>query len=66
MVPPDLQWLAHVNPLTAPVELFKSGILPQTSVSWPWVGYSVAVTLVVFAGGIWHFTRSESATLDKL
>ena len=66
MVPPDLQWLAHVNPLTAPVELFKSGILPQASVSWPWVGYSVAVTLVVFAGGIWHFTRSESATLDKL
>ncbi len=66
MVPADLQWLAHLNPLTAPVELFKWGILPGTTASWPWVGYSAAVTLAVFAGGIWHFTRSESATLDRM
>jgi lipopolysaccharide transport system permease protein len=66
MVPPDLQWLAHVNPLTAPVELFKSGILPQATVSWPWVGYSAAVTFAVFAGGIWYFSHTESVTLDRL
>jgi lipopolysaccharide transport system permease protein len=66
MVPPDVRWLAQLNPLTAPVELFKSGILADAAHSWPWVGYSVAVTLVVFCGGVWHFSRSESATMDKL
>ena len=66
MVPPDLQWLVHLNPLTAPVELFKSGILPQATASWPWVGYSAAVTFAVFAGGILYFSRTESVTLDKL
>jgi lipopolysaccharide transport system permease protein len=66
MVPADIRWLAQINPLTPPVELFKSGILADASYSWPWVGYSAAVTLVVFCGGIWHFARSESVTMDKL
>lgn len=66
MVPPDIRWLAQLNPLTPPVELFKSGILPETSYSWPWVGYSALVTVAVFCGGIWHFARTESATMDKL
>jgi lipopolysaccharide transport system permease protein len=66
MVPPDLRWLAQLNPLTPPVELFKSGILPGTTHDWPWIAYSVAVTLVVFAGGIWHFHRTESTTMDKM
>ncbi len=48
MVPPDIRWLALLNPLTAPIELFKSGVLPDGTHSWPWVGYSVAVTFVFF------------------
>lgn len=66
MVPPDIRWLALLNPLTAPIELFKSGILPDGTHSWPWVGYSVAVTFAVFCFGAWHFARTESATMDKL
>lgn len=66
MVPPDIRWLALLNPLTAPIELFKSGILPDGTHSWPLVGYSVAVTFVVFWFGAWHFARTESATMDKL
>jgi lipopolysaccharide transport system permease protein len=66
MVPPDLRWLAQLNPLTPPVELFKSGILPGTTYDWPWIAYSAAVTLAVFAGGIWHFQRTESTTMDKM
>jgi lipopolysaccharide transport system permease protein len=66
MVPPHLRWIALINPLTAPVELFKSGVLPEATYSWPWLGYSVAVTIVVLIGGVWHFSRTESATMDKL
>ena len=66
MVPEKIRWLAYLNPLTAPVELFKSGVLPDTTHSWPWLSYSLLVTLAVLSGGAWHFTRTESATMDKL
>ena len=66
MVPAEWRGLAYLNPLTAPVELFKSGILPDMAPAWAWVAYSAAVTFVVFCGGMWHFARSESHTMDKL
>lgn len=66
MVPPRFRWLAYLNPLTAPVEMFKSGVLPDVGYSWPWFGYSSAVTIAVLAGGIWNFGRSEAATVDRL
>jgi homopolymeric O-antigen transport system permease protein len=66
MVPADFRWLAYLNPLTAPVETFKWSLLPRLEHSWAWFGYSVAVTAATFAGGVWHFSRTESATIDKL
>jgi len=66
MVPSDIRWLAYLNPLTAPVETFKWGVLPSLEHSWTWFGYSVAVTIATFAAGVWHFSRTESATIDKL
>ena len=66
ILPPDLRWLAYLNPLTAPVEMFKSGLLPGVTYSWPWLGYSAALTLAVLAGGAWHFRRTESATMDAI
>lgn len=65
-VPPDLRWLMHLNPLTAPVETFKWAVLPGMEHSWGWFLYSVAVTGVTFLGGVWYFARSESATMDKI
>lgn len=66
MVPADFRWLAYLNPLTAPVETFKWSLLPRLEHSWAWFGYSVAVTAATFAAGVWHFSRTESATIDKL
>jgi lipopolysaccharide transport system permease protein len=66
MVPENIRWLAQLNPLTPPVELFKSGILPGTPHHWPWIAYSAALTMAVFAGGIWHFHRTESTTMDRM
>ena len=65
-VPADIRWLAYLNPLTAPVEMFKSGILPDVAYSWPWFGYSAILTLAVLCGGAWHFARTEGVTMDKL
>ena len=66
LVPANIRWLVQINPLTAPVETFKWAVLPGMQHSWPWFGYSAAVTVIAFAGGVWYFTRSESVTMDKL
>jgi lipopolysaccharide transport system permease protein len=66
IVPADFQWLAYLNPLTAPIELFKWAVFPAMPHSWPWFGYSVAVMVATFALGTRFFARSEDATMDKL
>lgn len=65
-VPANIRPLVYLNPLTAPVETFRWGMLPGLEHSWAWFGYSVAFTLMTFLGGVWYFTRSESATVDKM
>lgn len=66
LVPAGIRWLAYLNPLTAPVEMFKSGLLAGTDYSWPWMGYAAVVTLAVLCGGAWHFARTEHHTMDTL
>jgi len=66
MVPPRFRWLMYLNPMTAPIETFRWGMLPGLEHSWAWFGYAAGVTLAVFLVGVWHFARTESATMDKM
>jgi lipopolysaccharide transport system permease protein len=66
MVPVNLRWLMHLNPMTAPVETFRWGMLPGLEHSWAWFGYTVGVALVTFLAGVWHFARTESVTMDTM
>jgi lipopolysaccharide transport system permease protein len=66
VVPENLRWLMYLNPLTAPIEMFRWGTLPTTEHSWPWFGYSAAVALTTFIGGAWYFGHVESETMDKI
>jgi len=66
VVPPNLRLLMHLNPLTAPIETFRWGMLPGLEHSWAWLGYTAAVTVVIFATGVWHFARTEGATMDAM
>lgn len=66
MVPAGMRPLAYLNPMTAPIETFRWGLLRGLEHSWPWFGYSAAITVATFLGGVWFFTRSESVTMDKL
>ena len=65
-VPPNIRWLMHLNPLTAPVETFKWAVLPGMEHSWAWFLYTVAVTGVMFLTGVRFFMWAESATMDKI
>jgi len=66
VVPAGIRWLMYLNPLTAPVETFRWATLPGFEHSWPWFGYSAAITAVTFAGGVWNFARSENVTIDRI
>lgn len=66
VVPANIRWLMYLNPLTAPVEIFRWATLPIADHSWPWFAYSVVMTLAVFASGVWYFARTEGATMDKI
>lgn len=66
VVPENVRWAVYLNPMTAPIETFKWGVLPGMEHSWPWFAYSAAVTLVTFGAGIWYFARTEGMTMDKI
>jgi len=66
VVPAWIRWLMYLNPLTAPVETFRWAMLPALEHSWGWFAYSMAVTAATFFGGVWYFTSTEAATMDKL
>jgi lipopolysaccharide transport system permease protein len=66
VVPEEYRWLMRLNPLTAPIETFRWGMLPGQEHSWAWLAYTACVTLVVFLTGVWHFARVEGTTMDKM
>jgi lipopolysaccharide transport system permease protein len=65
-VPQNLRWLMNLNPMTAPIETFRWGMLPGLEHSWAWFGYSFGITVATFAAGVWHFARTEAITMDKM
>jgi lipopolysaccharide transport system permease protein len=68
VVPENVRWLMYLNPLSAPIEMFRWGTLPAMAMerSWPWFLYSCGVTAVTLAGGVWYFGRVESTTMDRI
>jgi lipopolysaccharide transport system permease protein len=66
MVPANLQWLAALNPLTAPVETFKWGLFnagAPAPLHWIASGGGTVLTLWL---GLWFFSRAEGKTVDSL
>lgn len=66
MMPPRLQWVALLNPMTGPVEAFRWSLLGVGSPSWTALATSAGAIAVVLTLGLWYFTRAESGTVDKL
>jgi lipopolysaccharide transport system permease protein len=65
-MPPSVRWLASLNPMTAPVEAFRWSLLGVGLPSPAMLAVSVGLIVLILAGGLWHFTTTESATVDKL
>lgn len=65
-VPESYQSFISMNPLTAPIELFRSVVLGATFPSYAMMLYSlIAVCVVVFAG-VFTFHRVEARAMDTI
>jgi lipopolysaccharide transport system permease protein len=66
-VPDSYRAMVYANPMTAPIEMVKYGIL---GTSWDVPDKALVVTgvsvLLVGMSGLWFFSRSEAAALDSL
>jgi lipopolysaccharide transport system permease protein len=63
---PDLVRVIEYNPMTAVIETFRIGFLGHGTFSWGMLGYSVAVTLVIFLLGVLTFNKVERSFVDTI
>lgn len=63
-LPSQFRWMAVVNPMSAPVELVREGLLGVGGLDVTAVVWSVALTAVLFVSGVWYFNR-EAHTLAE-
>ena len=62
----QLKTLVLLNPLSAPVELFRKVLLGIGNVPLPYVVISLLFTLVLAAGGLILFTKTEKNFMDTV
>jgi len=64
-VPPKYAWLLALNPMVAPINGFKYGLLGISKVSpVEWI-ISAIETVIVVMSGLWFFGRMEADAADK-
>ncbi|MDP8924658.1 MAG: ABC transporter permease [Chloroflexota bacterium] len=66
MIPEDLRWVYHLNPMIGPLLGFRASLFYGVSVPYAEWAYALASSLVVLALGIWTFRRTEIRLVDRL
>ncbi len=64
--PESLKWIFYINPMSAPVELFRIGFYGAGHVPLEMVISSLVITAVVFLGGLILFNRNERTFVDVI
>ena len=65
-VPSGYRQAAEVNPMAAPIELIRYGLLGVGHFPPLALATSLGAILFVGGGGLWFFNRSEASALDNL
>ena len=63
---PRLAFVMQLNPMTAPVQVFRKALLGCGTVSTVNVWYSLIVTMILLAIGIVLFSRIEKTFMDTV
>lgn len=62
--PANLAWVFYINPMSAPVELFRIWFYGAGSVPTPMIFLSLGMTAVIFFFGLVLFNRNERTFVD--
>jgi lipopolysaccharide transport system permease protein len=65
-VPERYRTLVALNPMTAPVEMVKEGVLGAGTVTPLAVAIAASTMVLLVVSGLWFFTRSEALAVDGL
>lgn len=65
-VPARHQWIAYLNPLAAPVEMFRRLLLGHGAISWSGYLWSAGFALFLFVAGVLLFRRTERTFIDTV
>jgi lipopolysaccharide transport system permease protein len=65
-IPSKFRPLAYINPLTAPVEMIKHGLLGVGAIPTTAVFITVASVLVIGVSGVWFFHQAADYSVDRL
>jgi lipopolysaccharide transport system permease protein len=63
-IPPVYQKIAEINPMTAPVEMVKLGLIGNGHVGFYPAVWSVAFASVMVVSGLWFFSREARSSVD--
>jgi len=63
-IPPEYRMLANANPLTAPIEMVKLGLLGTGEVTLYPALWSVAFAVTAVTSGLWFFSREARRSVD--
>lgn len=63
-LPEKLHWLNIVNPMSAPVELVKSGLIGVGDVELPAVATSLGFGTALLVSGAWFFNREAAKSIE--
>jgi lipopolysaccharide transport system permease protein len=62
---PNWRDLLALNPLSAAVDGMRWCLLGgRTEIYWPGMGYSLVITLLMLASGVWYFRKTERQFAD--
>jgi lipopolysaccharide transport system permease protein len=65
-IPAEHRWIVFLNPMTPVVEAFKWGVLGRGELHLRSIASGLGILVIVLAGGVWYFNRSEATSVDKL
>src|SRR5690606_10741053 len=64
MIPPELKFIALVNPLAPLVDAYRSVILYNTAPNFPELYYTIVIAGVLFYSGYMFFKKNEKRVAD--
>ena len=64
MIPDRFRWLLALNPLSGLIETFRWLVAPSRPIDWNLLGFSVAITGILFVVGLAYFHSTERTMAD--